>query len=40
MFKLYAAVHPEQVVRVGIFSPFAEVQILLRTKAVVAGEDM
>lgn len=40
MFKLYAAVHPKQVVQVGIFSPFAEVQILLRRNTVVAGEDM
>lgn len=40
VFKLYAAVHLEQVVEVGIFSPFAEVQILLRRSEVVAGEDM
>lgn len=40
MFKIYAAVHPEQVVQVEIFSPFAAVQILLRRKAAVGDEDM
>ena len=40
MFKLYAAVHPAQVVEVGSFSPFVEVEILLRRNTVVAGEDV
>lgn len=38
MLKLHAAVHPERIVQVGTFCPSAEVQILLRKKAAVAGK--